>query len=122
MDSAQRSVPRRFVGWVWDTNHDDQVPTVIHSVLVSAMIIAVPFGAESVLSAVGIMALLAALAVGMALAGMGAQDSPAPADCECHPAYHELGVHAPGWVGTPESCDVADPPTGGRLGWSSGEI
>lgn len=75
MDSAQRSGPRRFVGWVWDTNHDDQVPTVIHSVLVSAMIIVVPLAAASVLSAVGIIALLVALALGTAFSGMGGQES-----------------------------------------------
>ncbi|MGN6253253.1 MAG: hypothetical protein ACTHNS_15720 [Marmoricola sp.] len=27
----------------------------------------------------------------------GTLDAEAPPACGCHPAYHELGVHAPGW-------------------------
>lgn len=57
-DGAQRRLTRRFVGWVWHTDHDDRVPNIINGMIVAAMAVVMITGATSTWLILGLVATL----------------------------------------------------------------
>lgn len=47
---------RRFIGWVWHTDHDDRVPNVVNGTMVVALVMVMIVGATSVWLILGLVA------------------------------------------------------------------